>query len=614
MNFKYKLAFLNAIFCFLIMSEKSFASGAVPFYLRKEKVAAYLEDEVLVQFKRSTTKTLSSRLISNIRGTKLSDLDRRGLSRVKLPKDQSVDDAIALLEQDPGVEYAQPNYIYKTLTTPNDTLYGQLWGLQNAGQTIMASTGPDVADPLNNPGTTGKDMDLLTAWDHISDCSSVIVAVIDSGVNYNHADLATNMWDGGLAYPNHGYDFVDSDNDPMDKNGHGTHVAGTIGAIGNNAIGTTGVCWKANIMALRVANAAGSITTANTILAINFAVTNSAKILNMSLGGSVIDPALNTALTNANTSGVISVVAAGNDGTNNDSGSTPGYPCNYTQSNLICVAAFDQAYSLATFSNYGTTSVDVAAPGVNIISLWPGAHSASTDSLTSGWTGTTNVVGGGWGYKSLNFGGATNAIVNPASYDYTSAVYKNSVDDRVWKSFNTAGAGAAVLNYSIMYDTESGLDGVVVYAGTVAGDPVPAGTAIAAYTGTTSGSRVAKTIDISNFISATTTIAFNLLSDSSVVNFGSNITNFSIKALTLNSTTYNLSAGTSMATPHVAGLAAMIKAYNPSYSAAEIVASIKLGGESQSNLTTKTTTGKSVNAMGSLAYISTPTGLTASKQ
>ena len=237
------------------------------------------------------------------------------------------------------------------------------------------------------------------------------------------------------------------------------------------------------------------------------------------------------------------------------------------------------------------------------------------DPLTPGWSRRTNIRGGGWAYKILNiFGVATNAIVNPASYDRTTAVYKNSANDHVWKSFNTAGALVAEANYAIMYDTQTGIDRIIVYASTSSGDPVPSGTAIAAYSGTTSGFRVAEKIDISNFISATTTIAFRLLSDSSVVNYGSNITLFSIKTLALNTTSYNLIAGTSMAAPYVAGLAAMLKAYNPSYSAAEIVAAIKLGGEYQGNLAGRTTTGKSVNAMGSLAYISTPTGLTASKQ
>ena len=120
-------------------------------------------------------------------------------------------------------------------------------------------------------------MDIEAAWDYITDCSSMTVAVVDSGVNYNHTDLASNMWNGGASFPNHGFNFVNNNNDPMDRNGHGTHVAGIIGAIGNNSLGTTGACWKASIMAVRVLDAAGSGTTATVISGVNFAVANGAR-------------------------------------------------------------------------------------------------------------------------------------------------------------------------------------------------------------------------------------------------------------------------------------------------------------------------------------------------
>lgn len=589
------------------------AANDIPKYLKRNKITKYIEGEVLVKFKEKTTKSASLNSISSFGAKKIKDLDKKGLTKVKLANNQKVEDLLQQMSQDPNVEYAQPNYIYKLLATPNDTNYGQMWGLKNTGQTIVAANGPDAVDSTNNPGTSGKDMNLQEAWDAITDCSSIVVAVIDSGVNYNHNDLAANMWDGGLSYPNHGYDFVDSDNDPMDKNGHGTHVAGTIGAVGNNSTGLVGVCWNSSIMAVRVGDATGASTTAEVVLGINFAVAQNADIINMSLGTTEFDSAFNTAVTAANTSGVLVVVAAGNDAANNDSGSTPTYPCNFTQANVICVAALDQAYDLASFSNYGTTSVDVAAPGVNILSVWPGTHASVADALSSGWSGTTTVSGAGWGYKSLNFGGATNTLVNPVSYDHTVAKYLNNADSRVWKSFSVS-AAAAVVHYSIMYDVEQSADYVATFANNVTGDPMASGTALAAFTGTTDGYRESQSHDISNFMSANTTIGFVLLTDASVNDFGTNVSLFSIETLVNNNITYNVIAGTSMASPHVAGLAAMIMAYNPNYTISEVIASVTGGGDSQTVLASKTTSGKSVNALGSLAYIKPPTGLGAVKQ
>src|SRR5208283_3029626 len=145
-------------------------------------------------------------------------------------------EALAAYRDDPNVEYVQPNYIYHTTVAPDDTQYGQLWAFRNTGQTVNATIqGEGWIYPTNNPGTAGYDIDIEPAWDHITDCSSVVVAVIDTGINYTQEDLAINMWNGGAAYPNHGWNYVNGNNNPMDMNGHGTHVAGIIGAAGNNA-------------------------------------------------------------------------------------------------------------------------------------------------------------------------------------------------------------------------------------------------------------------------------------------------------------------------------------------------------------------------------------------
>lgn len=605
------LSLLLSIFWQTCIAEAS--QSVIPFYLRNPRVAQFVRDEVLVKFKDNVQATQANSILSSHRASHLKNINKKGLKRIKIPQDQKVEDFIEQIQQDQNVEYAQPNYIYHTLGVPNDSYYGQQWGINNSGQTIVAANGPGTTRSTNNPGTSGKDIGMVSAWDYITDCSSVVVAVIDSGVNYNHADLSTNMWDGGGSYPNHGYDFVDSDNDPMDLNGHGTHVAGIIGAIGNNSTGAVGVCWQVKIMAIRVADATGVITTANEVQGIDFAVAHGAKIMNMSLGGPTIDTSLNTAITNAQNSGLILIAAAGNDGANNDSGTTPTYPCNYTQTNLLCVAAVDQAFSLASFSNYGSTSVDVAAPGVNIVSLWNGSITSTSDALTSGWTFTgTGTI---WGYKVLSFGGTpTNALVNPSTYNHTSTYYDNSADQVAWKSFDTTGAAGVSVSFYIMYDTEDGVDGTVYYAKSSAGDPSSGGTALGAATGTTSGYRVAEEYDITKYQSASTSFGFRFVSNSTTNGFGTNVTSFAINKITMASNIYNVIHGTSMATPYVSGLAAMLLAYNPNYTASDVVAAIKSSGTVASTLSSKTTTGKVINAMSALAFINAPTGLAAVKK
>src|SRR5712692_10206923 len=344
--------------------------SAAPFVLPNLTGAAasqFVPGEVLVKFKPSAVAQERTASVTAQGHTLLANLNQPGWMHVKLGAGQTMETALAAYRNDPNVEYVQPNYIYHAAAMTNDTQYSQLWAFKNTGQTVGSF--PPTS------GTVGDDMNIEPAWDHITDCSSVVVAVVDSGVNYNQEDLAANMWNGGPRFPNHGNDFVDNDNDPMDLNGHGTHVAGIIGAAGNNAKGTTGVCWNASIMAVRVLNAMGSGTTANIIQGINFAVTHGAKVINMSLGGGgAFDQIFSDAITTAQNSDVIVVVTAGNSTSNNDV--TAHYPCNFTQLNLVCVAALDPNYALASFSNYGATSVDVGAPGTNILSTWAGTTGA----------------------------------------------------------------------------------------------------------------------------------------------------------------------------------------------------------------------------------------------
>ncbi|MGV7928492.1 MAG: S8 family peptidase [Spirochaetota bacterium] len=356
----------------------------------------YVPGEVLVKFREGTSQSSADRIVNRIgsRGARSLFSHRKGaasrLKKVRLRDDKPVERAIEEYVAHPEVEYAEPNYIYHaTATTPNDPNYAMLWGLNNTAQQVNGVT-----------GTSGKDIGVETAWDTLTDCGGVVVAVLDTGINYNHRDLLGNMWDGGASYPNHGYDCVDDDNDPMDLNGHGTHCAGIIGANGNDGTGLTGVCWRVKLMAVRVLDAAGSGTLADIAEGIDFAVANGAHVINASLGGPN-SATMQTAVANARTGGVIIVAAAGNDGTTS---TTSAYPAAYTNDNIISVAAVDQAGDLASFSNYGTTWVDIAAPGVNILSTWPGQTVVTTESFQD-W-----IMGHGWGTGTYVYNTASGPI------------------------------------------------------------------------------------------------------------------------------------------------------------------------------------------------------------
>lgn len=297
-----------------------------------------------------------------------------GLWEVQLSDGVSVATALAAYNASSHVLLATPNYTLSVFQSPNDPQFGSQWNLHNSGQ---------------SGGTPDADIDAPEAWDTTIGSAATIVAVIDTGVDYTHPDLAANIWvnagenpgDGidndGNGYIDdvHGYDFVNNDGDPMDDQSHGTHVAGTIGAVGNNGIGVTGVAWNVRIMALKFLDASGSGDTADAIRALDYAVQMGALISNNSYGATGAenaDPLFEEAIRNAAAFGHIFVAAAGNSGNDNDAVAT--YPAGFDVSNIIAVAATDENDVLASFSNYGAGSVDLAAPGTDILSTLPGGQ------------------------------------------------------------------------------------------------------------------------------------------------------------------------------------------------------------------------------------------------
>jgi large repetitive protein len=334
----------------------------------------FVPGELLVKFRTQVSKRGATSVHGRIKAHRTKRFHIvKNLEHIKLPPHMTVEDALRFYKGLPEVEYAEPNYIKKPFaTTPNDTYFNDLWGLNNTGQT---------------GGTADADIDAPEAWDIQSGTSNIIVAVLDTGADLDHEDLADNIWINAGEIPGNsidddgndkvddvrGWDFKNDDNDPDDETSHGTHVSGTIGARGNNNKGITGVCWTVSLMTVRMMDGSGG-TTAQEIAAIQYAVDMGARIINASFG-SYDDPPPQSeydAIQSANASGVLFVAAAGNAGLDIDSGTTKCYPASYDLPNIIAVAASDHNDGLLGGSNYGATTVDVAAPGNYIYSTFPG--------------------------------------------------------------------------------------------------------------------------------------------------------------------------------------------------------------------------------------------------
>lgn len=588
-----------------VLTSPGFALAARPMAILDQDRAEYAPGEVIVKFRAGTTPHGRRAAVAMRAHSAIAEL-QPGWAHVALRSGETVEEALSAYADDPAVEYAQPNYLYRALRAPGDPRYPQLWAFKNTGQIVgtgFVQPGGGLY-PWNNPGIAGSDVNLEKAWDHITDCSGVAVAVVDTGVHYRQQDLAPNMWDGGPLAPNHGWDFVDGDADPMDLNGHGTHVAGVIGAAGNDGAGATGVCWNARIMAVRVLDASGSGSTASIVQGVAFAVDHGAKVINMSIGGGGPgDTAFSDALTAAGNAGAVVVVAAGNAGSNNET--TPVYPCNFTHPNLICVAALDQAYELAEFSNYGARSVDVGAPGTNILSAWAGTNGSAAVSMT-GWS-VSSTTFTGWGY-TVN--GGNSFVVNPTTYPF--GQYAAGTDDRAYRSLPVGAPDAAYASFGAVVDVRNGDYFGVACAGG-GGDPFASGTLLGELTDLATYPYVVGIggeIPPSCFGPAAT-FGLRLRSAPGSRARGLAVTGLTVTTLALTTTSYNTASGTSMATPVVAGLATMLRAYNPEYTAADVVSAILEGGRSVGALAGKTTSGKAVDAMRSLAHVRPPTGLAA---
>lgn len=316
-------------------------------------VPLYAPDHIFVKYDPNLIRSLSAESAAEILKD-FSDLVP-GLQIIELPDGVTVEEAVDYYNALPGVLYAEPDYYVSTCSVPNDQYFNNLWGMKS--------------------GTGG--IDAVSAWDKTTGSSNVIVAVLDTGVEISHPDLTNNLWvntgeiwgnnidddHNGYIDDYYGWNFVDNTNDVTNYHAHGTHCAGIIGAVGNNNIGVSGVAWNVSIMSLRASYVSGSLPTSAIIEGIAYAKHQGADIVSCSFGSSYYSSAQYNAI--ANCPDMLFVCSAGNEGTND-----PHYPSGFDLNNIISVAATDENGNLASFSTYGST-VDVAAPGVGIYSTVP---------------------------------------------------------------------------------------------------------------------------------------------------------------------------------------------------------------------------------------------------
>ncbi len=347
------------------------------------------EAEVLVKFKPNVTLAEISKItaknndrlednIENVKGlTSVDDLDNANPEVIAEQYRQMSDlveyaEANVEIKLDPTENFSPKDLLEREFNAsgPNDPMFSEQWALNNVGQ---------------SGGKQKADIAALLAWEKTKGTKKVVVAVLDTGVDYNHIDLKTNMWTRPKNVPSYkddelgaindinGFNADENQADPMDENGHGTHCAGVIGAEGDNSEGISGINWQVEIMPLKFLGRSGFGSTKNAIESINYAIDRkrngvNVRIISASWGSTSKSKALEDAIRAAGEEGILFIAAAGNDSTDNDK--RPHFPSNYKLPNVISVAATDRNDNLAGFSNFGVKTVHIAAPGKDITSTW----------------------------------------------------------------------------------------------------------------------------------------------------------------------------------------------------------------------------------------------------
>jgi subtilisin family serine protease len=342
--------------------------------------AQYRSDQILIQPKKNVTAAALASFHVVHQCQVLKTFPNVGRVQVlRVPRNETVASLVAKYQKSGLVEFAEPDYYLHAAAAPNDPFYlnGSQWGLNNTGQ---------------DGGLPDADIDAPEAWDVLNSAGKIIVAVVDSGVRYTHEDLAANMWvnpaDGG-----HGFNAFTGTNDPMDDFGHGTLVAGLLGAVGNNGIGITGVAWEAQIMACKCLDSSGNGSDSAAVACLDYARTNGARVINFSIETPVNSLAISNAMVTLRDAGIIVVASCGNGnifGPHVNVDVSPRYPACYPLDNIVSVASTTPNDELGNLSNYGPTNVDLGAPGDRVTSTYfPSDDAYFISTPQSGISGTS---------------------------------------------------------------------------------------------------------------------------------------------------------------------------------------------------------------------------------
>jgi len=598
------------------------AAGAVeqraPAAIPGTPPAAFSADRVIVQWAPGTSRSQRAEARAEAETEFTADLGDRAFQLVEVERGQTAGAAVRSLEADPAVAVAERDSYRAPDEAPDDPLFDQLWGLQNTGAGIGGFSG----------ALAGADIDALGAWERTVGDPAIVVADIDSGYRFEHPDLAPVTWtnpgeipgngndddSNGIIDDVNGADFIGADGeapqvdgDPTDDDlisgGHGLHTAGTIAAAGDNAVGISGVAQDARIMPLRVCSrfpdkAKSLCSTAAIVAAINYAAAKGARVANLSLGSTNFAPTeVNAIAAHPET---LYVVSAGNDGTDNDSGAAAPaghrYPCDYEPTvdavpaaaidNVVCVAATDQADELASFSNWGESSVDLGAPGTEVLSTYPFAEPLDEDFSVDDFALKWPATGADGGFERSDGGpltsfGMTDAIGAPAA---------DSVRETTSQALTVAPNAGCRLSQS--RHVELGADGHFRYSVLLDGDEI-----IVANPNDSPGAGLERRfVELPADFDAggEVRIRFRFTTETAPeANSGVWLDDISLSCAEPlgDSSGYALSQGTSMAAPHVSGAAALLFSAEPAASVTQVRDSLLAGVDPVASLTGKTVSG-----------------------
>lgn len=584
---------------------------------------SFVPNELLVQFKESASDAERASIQKRFSLSELAFLSEIRTGYYSFPTDINSRALIEGLRREAKVETVELNALTPLNALPRDPLVGDQWALDDDGQTINGRR-----------GVGNLDIELGDALETYQAISGVIVAVIDSGVALDHPDINPKVWgnakevfgtdgvdddENGYVDDYFGWDFVDGGGIPLDENGHGTQAAGLIAARQNDGIGISGIAPHAQIMSLRVADDFGSfgfplVSLARTLLAIEYAVKNGARVINASYGGTSQSSIMSEQLEWVDENGVLFVAAAGNGGSdlfsdNNDE--LPVYPSSYPSEAIISVAAIDRDGKLASFSNFGPASVDVAAPGVDILSTSvtrSGFYLETFDFGAEGWTvgtGTGNLSPDSWAL--WNDGTGNRWITDSVDINFQQKPYESNTNIYAQSpTFDFRGISGPQLTFDALYELEFLFDIFVVEG---SADGINWDLLFFRTGSLLSGLDAKIALDVSRYEGGDATFRFRILTNNQVNFDGVAIDNVAITKVdtfAYDGRQFDMVDGTSFAAPLVTGAAALIMSAKPDLTHRQVKSLILSNGKPLSSLANRLTSGSTLDVSKALNAALTP--------